>query len=270
MKISYSNLSWNTDEDEDVVRLFKKHNIKGIELACSKIWENPTEVSAKKIKEYRKFWNDSGISIVAITSLLYGNPELSLFNSTRKTFIYLQKISKVAEILGAKVMMFGSPKNRIKGKLSNKNANEIAATFFYKLAEYTSKKDISIVIEPNPSIYGGDYILNFEEAIDLCKIVNHDYFGLNIDSGTIAYSSSDYTSIVKKSFKFGLHGHISEPFLKTIPGSITDHNAFSNALRNNLYKNWLSVEVALSNEVNHIEEINKTLNFVSNMYKNEN
>ena len=268
-KLAISNLAWDRDEDQRVLTLLRKHDIWCIEIACSKIWDNPIETSASEIKKYRDYWEKNGIKIVATTSLLFGHPELTIFEneSTRKkTLDYLNKMADVTSELGAGVAMFGSPKNRIKGYLSDSEATKIAADFFGEIAEYCKKYNIYFVIEPNPPIYGGDYILTMQEGVDLAKKVNHPNFGLNLDASTIASSGAEYENDVKIAVPYAYHAHISEPYLKPIPNGETEHEAFAAALKQNGYDKWLSIEMPLKDDVDHLMQIEKTLEFVESVY----
>lgn len=266
MKIAISNLAWDKIEDRKVISILKKYDIKGIEIAPTKIWKNPTRVSEKSIKKYRKFWEDNEIKIIATTSLLFGHPELTLFGNPKKTLDYLKKQAFLAKALGAKVMMFGSPKNRIKGDLSNGEAVGISSGFFYKIADFCTNFEICFAIEPNPPIYGGDFILTTKEAVELVKRVNHKNFGLNLDSSTIASNKSGYDTTVKLALPHTCHAHISEPLLKPIPYGVTNHKAFAKALKRYSYDKWLSIEMPLGPGVNHLEQIQKTLDFVTKIF----
>lgn len=266
MKIVISNLAWEKKEDRKIVPILKKYKIKGIEIAPTKIWKNPTKVSERTINSYRKFWEDNGIKIIAMTSLLFGHPKLTLFGNPKKTLDYLKKQALLAKELGVKVMMFGSPKNRIKGGISKKEADKKAVEFFRKISLFIKPLDIYFAIEANPSIYGGDYILTTKEAVRLAKLVKHKNFGINLDPGTMATNREDYDKTVKLALPFTYHAHISEPYLKPIPSGETNHKAYAKALKEYRYKGWLSIEMPLHSESDQLIQIKKTLNFVTSIY----
>src|SRR3989339_1506991 len=133
MKLAISNLAWDEAENQKIASLLSKYKIKAIEVACSKV---------SNLKKYREFWDNQGIKIIATTSLLYGHPELTLFENAKtrnQTLEHLKHQADLANQLGAKIMMFGSPKNRIKGKLTNEETLKISRDFFTKLCDYTSQ-----------------------------------------------------------------------------------------------------------------------------------
>src|SRR3989344_4244202 len=115
MKIALSNLAWDKDEDAQILKILKEFKIRGIEVSLTKIWEEPIKITEKQILSYKKLWKSNGINIVAITSVLYGHPELVIFNSEEvrnQMFKYLNKVFNMGSLLGAKAIVFGSPKNR--------------------------------------------------------------------------------------------------------------------------------------------------------------
>src|SRR6266498_5383232 len=101
MKIAISNIAWDYPEDEAVASILQKYNIEGIEIAPTKIWIHPNEVSTVDVKAYKHYWKTKNIAIVAMQSLLFGHPELTLFEnaeSRKKLFTYLKQIIYLASL----------------------------------------------------------------------------------------------------------------------------------------------------------------------------
>ena len=270
MKITISNLAWEKKEDKEVIKLLKRYKVRGVEIAPTKIWKNPTKVSEKSIKKYRKFWEDNGIKIIATTSLLFGHPKLQIFsdNKTReKTLKYLAEVMRVTSALGAKAMVFGSPKNRSTNGFSNQEVDKIAQEFFYKVGKIAKKYKVYFGIEPNPPLYGTDFINSTKEAIDLVKLVGHPNFRIHLDTSTMEINKEPYDKTLKEGLKYAKHFHISEPGLKPIPqkGGV-NHTRVSKMLRKLNYKGWLSIEMPLSPESDKLTQISKTLDFVTSIY----
>lgn len=269
MKIAISNLAWDHSEDNRLRNILRKYKIKGIEVAPTKIWQDPIRTSTTELKRYKKYWLDNGISIVATTSLLFGYPELIIFENkkTRKaTFDYLLKMIELSGILGAKAMVFGSPKNRRRNSLDKKAAIEIAKEFFYKIGEFAKKYDIYFGIEPNPPLYGSDFILTTTEAMDFVKEVGHPNFSLHLDSSTMAINKEDYEESINLGLPYTHHFHISEPGLKPIPQGEVHHKKIAKLLKSNKYDKWVSVEMPLGTDIDHLSTIETALRFVTKVY----
>lgn len=268
-KLAISNLAWERKEDEKILSILKRYNIKAIEIAPSNIWPQPPETPEHQIEKYRSFWNKNGVEIIATTHLLSPYPELIIFgnNKARENSLnYLKKMVRISSILGAKAMNFGSPKNRKKGSLSKKKALVIARDFFWKVAEECKKYNINFAFEPNPTIYGGDFILTTKEAISLVKTVNHPNFGINIDLSTMTQNKEDYEKTLKYALSFAKHFHISEPHLKQIPQKISNHRKLAKVLKKIGYKGNLSIEMHLDKKTNHSKIITNTLKFITSLY----
>ena len=72
------------------------------------------------IAEYRRSWEDRGLQIVSLQSLLFGRSDLQLFgdDGVRAALAdYLRRVIDFGAPLGAHALVFGSPKNRLRGAL---------------------------------------------------------------------------------------------------------------------------------------------------------
>src|SRR3989338_2966053 len=270
MNIAISNIAWEKSEDKTVLSILKKHHIKGIEIAPTKIWENPIKVENKSIKKYKENWMKNGISFVAMQSILFAHPEFTLFDTKEvreKTLQYIVKMINLAQRLGIKAMVFGSPKNRAIKNLSNSEVFEIACEFFSKIADSAKQQDVYFCIEPNPPSYGTNFINNTKEAVDLIKTVNHPNFRLHLDSGALALNEENYEDSIKKGFPYLMHFHISQPYLAHVGKGIVDHKKIAEILKNLHYDKWVSIEMLNKRAKNSADTIDKTLKFVTSLYK---
>jgi sugar phosphate isomerase/epimerase/dTDP-4-dehydrorhamnose reductase len=259
-KLAISNLAWEEKQNEKVLPILKKYKIVKIEVAPSKI---------SNLEAFRDFWQKNCIEIIATTSLLFGHPELTIFENElirQKTLVYLKKMIKTSSLLGAKTMIFGSPKNRNIGNLSKKEALEIAKDFFGKIAEKCKRYNINFAFEPNPPIYGTDFINTTKEAIELTKIVNHPNFGINIDMSTMTKNKENYEETIKNALPYAKHFHLSEPGLKVIPQKLSNHKKLAKALKKTKYNGILSIEMPLQDTKTNLQQIKKTLKFIASTY----
>jgi len=120
MKLAVSNIAWPMEHDAAVADVLRGLGVTGIEVAPTKVWPRPLEATDAEIDAYRRFWDDRGIAIAAAQSLLFGRPDLTLFESDdtqRRTLEYLTGIIRLCGRLGAGALVFGSPKNRRVGSM---------------------------------------------------------------------------------------------------------------------------------------------------------
>ncbi|MNP23771.1 Xylose isomerase-like TIM barrel [compost metagenome] len=202
-------------------------------------------------------------------SLLFGQSHLNLFStveSRNQMLDYLSGIISLAGNLGVKTLVFGSPKNRLVGKLSYKERMEIAAPFFYQLGSFAVKNNVTLCIEPNPIHYGCDFITNTEEALGLIREVNHPGFQLHLDSGALELNDENIYTVIEHSMPYLKHFHISEPYLNLIGSGQTKHREIAIALRSLGYENWISIEMKNSVSPSNIESVERALDYTLETY----
>ncbi len=246
MKLAISNLAWNSADDLAVAALLQSLRIDGVELAPTKVWNDPLAVTSSEADDYRQMWASFGIEVVAIQSLLFGRPDLQLFDTAEaraRTFDHLAGMTRLAERLGARAIVFGSPKNRIKGALSGSTAATIAVPFFRALAAQAAANGAVFCLEPNPVRYGCDWIVTTSEALALSKAIDHEGFGLNVDTAGITLSGENPTTALAECASAIGHFHISEIDLAPIGSGGVDHDRMATALAQTPYSGWMSVEM---------------------------
>jgi D-psicose/D-tagatose/L-ribulose 3-epimerase len=269
MKLAISNIAWNKEEEKDIVPLLKKYEIPAIEIAPTMIWSEPTKASAQSINQYRKFWNNEGIDIVSTQALLFGHPELKIFEdetTRKKTLLYIEKMIQVCSMLGVQDVIFGSPANRDKGNLQAQTALEIAEEFFYKIGEIAQAHNIYFCIEPIPEEYGTNFINNSNEGMALVKKVNHPYFKLHLDSAALTIANEDYQKAINNSFPYLRHIHISERNLLPIGSTDVDHATIAKVLNDLRFNHWLSIEMRRKENESNREVVEETLKYVTAIY----
>ncbi len=247
MKLAVSNIAWPREQDAAVALLLNELGIGGIEIAPTKIWPNPLAATDAEIDEYRHFWSERGIAIVAAQALLFGKPELTIFESAsirEQTLEYLAGIVRVCARLGAGSLVFGSPKNRRVGTMPADEGSRIAVEFFARLGEIAANAGTCVVLEANPEVYGADFITRAAEAIALVERVNHPGFQLHLDTGCMTLAGDSIPATFEEAFPLLRHFHVSEPNLDA-PGSsgTVDHAAFAEQLRERRYQGWVSLEM---------------------------
>ncbi len=269
MKISISNIAWEDHEEEAAARILEDKGIKGVEIAPTKIWPAPTEVLPENILEYRGFWQKKGMTIVALQALLFGRPELTLFDNEKvreQTFQYLSQIIRLGSHLGAKVLVFGSPKNRLVGDRDPDQAMEMAVEFFYRLGQVASAHQTRFCIEPNAAVYGCDFIRTAQEGRALVKRVNHPGFGLHLDAGIMTLNGEDYERVLMDCSGTLAHFHISEPQLGLVGEGTTNHQRIADQLRKTGYGGWVSIEMRNGLKPSNLDSVSQALDFVLQRY----
>jgi sugar phosphate isomerase/epimerase len=262
MKIAISNIAWQAQEEESIAQIMQSLNIKGVEIAPTKICNSPLAATNAEIESYKKFWQSREIEIVAMQALLFGRPDLTIFLDAEKrkeTLDYLSGTIELGSKLGAKSLIFGSPNNRRIENLSWEEAEEIAVSFFFYLGEVAAKYGMKFCIEPNPIVYNCNFINTSQEALGLVKKVNSDGFGLHLDAAAMSLNGEAVQPTLLECFDRMCHFHISEPFLAPVGEGKVDHKSFANILAELNYQGWKSIEMKAQNPDSNIENVTEAL-----------
>ncbi len=244
MKLAISNIAWEQHDDPVVLKLLKDNGVTGIEVAPTKLWQDWNGASYKEAREYKNIMKDKGFELPAMQAILFGKPELQLFDKTSHGN-FLEHIKLVAELangFGSKVMVFGAPKNRKRGQIPCSEAMDIAQEFFYKAGEICAEHECCIGLEHNPVEYGCDFATNVMDAKELVKNVNHKGFQLHVDSAGLHMCGGDISDMIHQAGKF-VHYHISEPMLESIFGGVVNQKGGIDTLREIKYEEWVSIEM---------------------------
>ncbi len=271
MKIAISNLAWSIAEDTSVAQILQALEIKGVEIAPTKIWKNPLQTSPDEINAYKTFWQRQGIQIVAMQSLLFGRPDLTLFREPekrRETFDYLSSLIKLGNQLGAEILVFGSPKNRQRGSLTFSEAEAISLSFFSELGKVAKDYDVKFCLEPNPQVYECDFITNAQQGYELVTKINHQGLGLHLDAAGMTLSNEDIKLMLEKTIDKLCHFHISEINLEIITEGDVNHQLFGKSLARLNYSGWKSIEMRAKNTVDDLVNITKALEIAIKYYSN--
>lgn len=211
MRLSISNIAWDVGIDTQAAEIFSEENVYCIDIAPGKYFNDIASVTDDKIKTVKSWWQDHGISIVAMQSLLYGTQGLNLFDITSQPAMlaHLRRICHIGAVLGANKLVFGSPKNRDRQGLNDDKAEAIALDFYNRLGNTAKDEGVVICLEANPVCYGTNFLTNTKEAADFVSKLDHPHIRLQLDLGTIYTNHESAESILNNAHLFG-HIHLSE------------------------------------------------------------
>jgi D-psicose/D-tagatose/L-ribulose 3-epimerase len=269
MKLSVSNIAWTEAQDEASLAALSRFGVEGVEVAPTRLWPAWAGMSAESARAVRDHLRERGFAIPAMQSLLFGLPDLNLFgDSARREALrrHLESLFPVAAELGARVLVFGSPKNRDRGDIEESVALALAADFFRELARSASAHDVVLCIEPNPPQYASNFVTGWRQALALVEAVNTMGFGLHLDTGCIVMNGDDPADAISTCGSAIQHFHISEPHLSGFDAPVVDHASVSQALRAVDYRNWISIEMR-SNAAS-VAALEGALAFVQKTYVN--
>lgn len=263
MKLAISNIAWDAILNDEVYSLLNENKFDGIEVAPT-IWfpDAPYKHIEEAIVKSVDLKNKNGLSILSIQSICYGIMD-NLFNSTEEFNSLLNHVMKsidFASSIGCPNIVFGCPKNRI---MNVSSKVEVAKDFFKLLGDYASNRRVIVSIEPNPEIYGTNFLNTTIQAIDFVKLVNHPNIRLNLDLGTMIYYKEEFASLSLKEELIG-HIHISEPNLELIKLE-SIHFQLKELLKNIDYSRCISIEMKKQS----FDDLKRTIKFISEVFNDK-
>jgi len=266
MNLCISHIAWPIEKEREYLDIVVERGCTGIEIAPSRIWLDPIKTTTKERSQYRSFIESAGLKIVSFHALLYTRPDLGLFKGKKiekKTIEYMKELCFLAGELGAKVLVFGSPANRIRNDIQYEQAMNDAAIFFSEIGETAKRANTCLCIEPL-GFTETDFITSAMDGLDLVKMVNSKGFGLHLDSKALSEEKNDFRQVMKKTVPFIKHYHISEPDLGFISSSGTvDHMSMGNILREYQFNGYTSIE--MRTQSNYDQSIKESI-FLAKQY----
>jgi len=257
MKLSVSNIAWNTEEEQEIFEWLQANGVSGIEMAPTKIWPAWQGASQEEAMIIQKEYEKKGFKIPALQAILFDKPDLQVFGDTAsqaELIIHLDNVASLAKGFGAKVLVFGSPKNRDIGTLSKEQAFLNGVDFFRRAGEVCAKWDVQLCLEPNPSIYNCNFMTQWSEVLEMVNAVSHQAVCVHLDTACISLEGDDVIDAIEQCAEKITHFHVTEPNLGDFSTPSLDHAAIGKALKDINYDGWLSIEMRRSdNPINSVK-----------------
>lgn len=245
MHIAISNIAWRQEENDSVLAALASLGIRFLELAPTLVFSDLASAGEAEAKGQAAQLQGQGFQAVAFQALLFGRPELKVFDPETHAplLALLDRVSALAGWMGAGPLVFGSPKNRQRGDLPFETALARAAGFFREAAAICARNGATLCIEPNAPDYGCDFVTNTAEAAALVQAVDHPGFGLHLDAGVMTMNGENHEAAIELAMPYLRHFHASEPFLARLTERKTDHQRLGQALRAAGYQGIVSIEM---------------------------
>ncbi|QGY29752.1 sugar phosphate isomerase/epimerase family protein [Pantoea cypripedii] len=270
MRISISNIAWDPADDEAVCRLLHTWQVDAIDIAPGKYFPDPLQTSDNDIAVVRRYWEQQGIALVGMQSLLFGTQGLNLFADAAvqtKMLNHLQAVSRIAAGLGIPALVFGSPKNRDRQGLSEEATCEMAGDFFLRLGDISQREGVVICLEPNPECYGANFMTGTAEAAAMVRQVNHPGIKMQLDTGAIAINQENISEIMQRDADIIGHIHLSEPNLIPLGRSTVEHATVAAAINHALPQRVATIEMLMTQNESPLSAIDEALEFVTRHYR---
>jgi D-psicose/D-tagatose/L-ribulose 3-epimerase len=254
MKLSVSNIAWDIENESKVLGILERYGVSGVEIAPTKIWPEWQGITTDSVNEYCKKLYSKGFSISALQAIMYGKPELNIFEekSHAKFLEHLGLVSELSASLGTDKLVFGAPVNRTRLTLAEEEI-DLALKFFRKASNVCFNNGCVLLIENVPEVYGCNFLTSSREVIDFVELVDEPGVGIHVDSGGVSLEGWNPDSDLFDGLDLQ-HFHISEPGLAAVGPDKVDYRGMFQQLKNMGYLGWVSVEMKRPDNIIILEQ----------------
>jgi sugar phosphate isomerase/epimerase len=266
-KLGISNLAFAETGADDQLSSLYGLGFKGVEVAPTRIapW---ADLSDDRLQDYRDSLAEHGLSIPSLQAIMFGVDGVALLGEvddfTRMT-AHFRTVSAIGHTLGAKVAVFGAPKQRSKGGLSDADAFDLGSTRLLELARIAYEHGMSIGLEAVPSAYGCDFLLSWQEVKRMVQAVDHPGLKVHLDVSCVELGGGDIAEAIRACAGQTVHFHAAEPQLRSFTSAVAGHEKASAALAETGYDGWVVVEM-LEDAAAGKASLAVTANFVQSVY----
>lgn len=241
MKLAMSNIAWDVDDDDTIAVVFRVLGLHGVEIAPTKYWPDLTAIPAGDAARIAGLWKDRSLPITSFQALLYGRPDLKVFDDSHpRTAAFLRDVLELAATLGARRLVFGSPKARQRGELPDDVVQQRALEFFGPLGDRAAELGVMLCLEPNPPAYACDWITTSEQGAAFVAAVDSPGFGLHVDTAGMHLAGEDPAAFAGRP----CHVHFSAPQLGRVHRDAPiDYAAVASRLKADGYDGVVSIEM---------------------------
>ena len=258
MKLAISNIAWSREEEPQLFDLLAKYQVEGVEVAPTVLHPEWQDFSTAAGQAYRQQLAARNIEVCALQSLLFGRPDLNVFdtNCYPEFLEHIDAVAAYAAALGAKVLVFGSPKNRLRGALSMSAATEQAIPFLRDVGAICQQHGCVLGWEHNPVEYNCDFITNFADVCELVAKVDHSGVRVHGDAGGLMMTDAALNRELLATADCA-HFHISAPFLAPVYLHRETYAEYLRQLWDSGYRGWISIEMKRS--AKGLEDVEQSL-----------
>lgn len=240
-KLSVSNLLFRESLSPEIAEAIAASGIVGVEFAPTIEWGSTSRIPSNKLSKTKTILEDNGLEVSGLQSILFDHPEIQILRpaSWGPFLAHLESVCELASWLGASTLVFGSPKNRLRGATSADDAREIAVELL-GIAEATLQRyELTLTLEPNAPLYGADFITTYEEAVAIVHAVSSPYIATQLDTGNLCLSGENLVGAFRRHTP--RHIHLSAPDLRP-PSPGREIAEFMRCLHQSDYAGWVTLE----------------------------
>jgi D-psicose/D-tagatose/L-ribulose 3-epimerase len=246
--VSFSHIAWKPEDENNMLAHLLGSGISRVEVAPLRTFGNPTLATERDVRVKADWYRERGFHIGSFQALLFGAEGVTLFaeeGARARMKEWLISVGRVAGWCGAGPLVFGSPKNRLKGELTCEHAMAVAVPFFREVGDACAEYGSCLVMEANPEAYGADFCTRMDQVMELVDAVGSPGFRLHVDAGGLGLSGEDFEPLLRQAGGLLAHVHASQPNLIdwNIPHEV--HARLAAVLKDINYQGNIAIEMRM-------------------------
>lgn len=265
MKLAVSNIAWDDIDEPVVLSLLRHRGIYGIEVAPTRLWPDWTGATPKAARAARRRLADEAFEVPSLQAIFYAKPDCQLFGDRGAFIDHVRHVADLAAELGARILVFGAPKNRDPGALTPDVAFSRAVDVLRQCGTDCAARGVALCIEPNPQAYGCGFVTDSRSGLALVRAVDSPGFGLHLDTGGLTLAKEDPAAAIAEVRGALAHLHISEPNLAPIVPASVDHAAVGGTLRKISFEGWCVIEMRRT--ANPVADLARSIEHARHCYR---
>jgi len=236
----------------EACRLIARHGFQGVELAPYTLADDPTRLSAARIREIRAALETAGLACAGLHWLLKAPPGLHLTTADQavrgRSWDALRRLIDLCASLGGEVMVLGSGKQRSAQGLGRPFALDCLIDGLAALAPTAGASGVRLLLEALPAS-STDVVNTLEEARAAIAAVGHPAVSGMFDFHNSRDETEPWERLIGRHAAIIHHVHLNEadghhPSLVRRPGRRrSEFGAAFRALAACGYAGWISLEI---------------------------
>ncbi|WP_127090647.1 sugar phosphate isomerase/epimerase family protein [Aquabacter cavernae] len=252
MRLAVSNIAWPAAQADAVYDVLAELSVPGLEIAPGILFAgepDPFVPSEAALRTVTARLDKAGLTLCSMQSLLFGVAGAELFGAPEARGAFeggLLRAIALAGRLGIPNLVVGSPRNRVIPDLfSPEQVREISLKLFRRLGDRAAQAGCVLAMEPNPAVYGTNFLTTLEETDAFVRAVDHPAVRVNFDVGAMHVNGAfaHLEAALAVSRPRISHVHLSEPQLGPVPGSVDEARIVFAALTAAGWEGWVSIEM---------------------------
>ena len=236
----------------EACRLIARHGFRGVELAPYTLADDPTKLSAARLREIRVAIETAGLACAGLHWLLKAPAGLHLTTADptvrRRSWDALRRLIDLCAALGGEVMVLGSGRQRSAQGLDRAVALDALTDGLASLAETAGAARIRLLLEALPAS-STDVVNTLEEARAAIAAVGHPAVSGMFDFHNSRDETEPWEGLIERHGAIIHHVHLNEadgyhPSLVRRPGRRrSEFGPAFRALAARGYAGWISLEI---------------------------